>query len=299
MTGILPVNKPVGFTSFDVIGKLRGVTRTRKIGHSGTLDPMATGVLLLFFGVATKAVDILIDENKCYVAKLKFGMSTDTQDVTGRVLKETKSHVTKEEFLAVTKKFIGKQEQLPPMYSAVKVNGRPLYDLAREGKTVERARKEIEIYSIVLNNFDEASQTAEIEVSCGKGTFIRTLINDMGEILGCGAVMSELCRTRASGFTLDECFSIKDIEELMAKGCLEEKLIPVDRLFTSLQRLTLDDFDRKLYRNGVPLDLEKRSLEIINGDIAVFDKEDMLLGISYMDMDAKELKLKKMLNTDK
>ncbi len=299
MTGVLPVKKPAGFTSFDVIGKLRGVTKTRKIGHSGTLDPMATGVLPLFFGGATKVCDMLIDEDKCYIAKLEFGLSTDTQDTTGKVLKKTESHVTEEEFRIVMGKFVGKQMQLPPMYSAVKVNGRPLYDLAREGKTVERAQKEIEVYSIVLKAFDEQRQTAEIEVSCGKGTFIRTLINDMGEILGCGAAMSELQRTKACGFDISECYSIEDIENLMREGSFEEKLISIERLFDSLPKLVLSDFDRRLYRSGVPLDLQKRRWKYIEGDIAVYDESGMLLGISYMDTEANELKLKKMLNTDK
>ena len=299
MTGILPVKKPAGFTSFDVIGKLRGVTKTRKIGHSGTLDPMATGVLPLFFGGATKCCDILPNEDKRYAADIKFGIVTDTQDTTGRVLKECESHVSKEEFAAVAAGFIGKQMQLPPMYSAVKVNGRPLYDLAREGKTVERAQKEIEVYDIVLVEFDEHAQTARIEVSCGKGTFIRTLINDMGEKLGCGASMSALERTMAAGFDISECYTIGDIEDMMKEGTFEEHLMPVERLFEGLPRLVLGEFDRRLYRSGVPLELKKRGWGGIDGNIAVFDESGMLLGISYMDEDANELKLCKMLNTDK
>ncbi len=299
MTGILPVKKPAGFTSFDVIGKLRGVTKTRKIGHSGTLDPMATGVLPLFFGGATKCCDILPNEDKRYAADIKFGIVTDTQDTTGRVLKECESHVSKEEFAAVAAGFIGKQMQLPPMYSAVKVNGRPLYDLAREGKTVERAQKEIEVYDIVLVEFDEHAQTARIEVSCGKGTFIRTLINDMGEKLGCGASMSALERTMAAGFDISECYTIGDIEDMMKEGTFEEHLMPVERLFEGLPRLVLGEFDRRLYRSGVPLELKKRGWGGIDGNIAVFDESGMLLGISYMDEEANELKLRKMLNTDK
>lgn len=299
MTGILPVKKPAGFTSFDVIGKLRGVTKTRKIGHSGTLDPMATGVLPLFFGGATKCCDILPNEDKRYAADIKFGIVTDTQDTTGRVLKECESHVSKEEFAAVAAGFIGKQMQLPPMYSAVKVNGRPLYDLAREGKTVERAQKEIEVYDIVLVEFDEHAQTARIEVSCGKGTFIRTLINDMGEKLGCGASMSALERTMAAGFDISECYTIGDIEDMMKEGTFEEHLMPVERLFEGLPRLVLGEFDRRLYRSGVPLELKKRGWGGIDGNIAVFDESGMLLGISYMDEEENELKLRKMLNTDK
>ncbi|MBR5310127.1 MAG: tRNA pseudouridine(55) synthase TruB [Oscillospiraceae bacterium] len=299
MSGILPVKKPQGFTSFDVIGKLRGVTKTRKIGHSGTLDPMATGVLPLFFGGATKCCDILPNGDKKYVADLKFGIVTDTQDTTGKILSECESHVTKTDFIAVMEGFIGKQLQLPPMYSAVKINGRPLYDLAREGKTVERAQKEIEVYEINLLDFDEHAQTARIEVSCGKGTFIRTLINDMGEKLGCGAAMSSLERTAACGFDISECYTISEIEEMMKEGTFEQHLIPIERLFESLPRLVLDDFDKRLYRSGVPLELQKRGWGGIEGDIAVFDESGMLLGLSYMDEEANELKLKKMLNTDK
>ena len=299
MSGILPVKKPAGFTSFDVIGKLRGVTKTRKIGHSGTLDPMATGVLPLFFGGATKCCDILPNEDKCYVADLKFGIVTDTQDTTGRVLKECESHVSKEEFEHVMAGFVGKQMQTPPMYSAVKVNGRPLYDLAREGKIVERAQKEIEVYDIKLLEFDEHAQTSKIEVSCGKGTFIRTLINDMGEKLGCGASMSALERTMAAGFDISECYTISEIEKMMREGTFEEHLMPVERLYESLPKLVLSDFDRRLYRSGVPLELQKRGWGGISGNIAVFDESGMLLGISFMDEEANELKLLKMLNTDK
>lgn len=299
MTGVLPVKKPAGFTSFDVIGKLRGVTKTRKIGHSGTLDPMATGVLPLFFGSATKCCDILQNEDKRYVADVKFGIVTDTQDTTGRVLKECESHVTEAQFREVMAGFIGKQMQLPPMYSAVKVNGRPLYDLAREGKTVERAQKEIEVYGINLLEFNEHAQTARMEVSCGKGTFIRTLINDMGEKLGCGASMSSLERTMAGGFDISECYTIADVEAMMQDGTFEEHLIPIERLFEDLPRLVLSDFDKRLYRSGVPLELQKRGWSGIEGNIAVFDESGMILGISYMDEEANELKLRKMLNTDK
>ena len=299
MTGILPVKKPQKFASFDVIGKLRGVTKTRKIGHSGTLDPMATGVLPLFFGGATKCCDLLPNEDKRYVADIKFGIVTDTQDTTGRVLKESESRVTEGEFAEVMSGFIGKQMQTPPMYSAVKINGRPLYDLAREGKVVERAQKEIEVYDIKLLEFDEHAQTAKIKVSCGKGTFIRTLINDMGEKLGCGASMSALERTMAAGFELSECFTISEIEEMMKDGTFEEHLMPVERLYNALPRLVLDDFDKRLYRSGVPLELQKRGWGGISGNIAVFDEGGMLLGISFMDEEANELKLRKMMNTDK
>ena len=163
----------------------------------------------------------------------------------------------------------------------------------------ERAQKEIEVYDIKLLEFDEHAQTAKIEVSCGKGTFIRTLIYDMGEKLGCGASMTALERTMAAGFELSECYTISEIEEMMQSGNFEEHLIPIERLYENLPKLVLSDFDKRLYRSGVPLDLQKRGWGGIFGNIAVFDESGMLLGISYMDEEANELKLRKMLNTDK
>lgn len=294
LNGILPVDKPAGFTSFDVIAKLRGVTHTKKIGHSGTLDPMATGVLPLFFGTATKACSVLPNEDKRYAASLKFGITTDTEDITGRVLSQMTSAVTEEQLRAAAKAFVGVQMQTPPMYSAVKVGGRPLYDLARKGREVERPAKEINVYSITVTAFDEAAQTAQIEVFCGKGTYIRTLIADMGRALGCGAVMTALRRTEAGGFRESECYTIAEVQEMMAQNTLEAALLPVQRLFDGLPALKLCDFDARLYCNGVPLELEKRGFGGISGDIAVYDRGGKFLGISYMDEAANELKLKKL-----
>ena len=294
LSGILPVDKPAGFTSFDVIAKLRGVTHTRKIGHSGTLDPMATGVLPLFFGTATKACSILPNEDKRYAASLRLGMTTDTEDITGKILSETPSAVTEERFRAVAAEFVGALMQTPPMYSAVKVGGRPLYDLARKGREVERPAKEIRVYSLDVTAFDEEAQTAQIEVFCGKGTYIRTLIVDMGRILGCGAVMTALRRTEAGGFCESECYTIAEVQEMMANGTLEAALLPPKRLFDSLPRLELCDFDARLYQNGVPLELEKRGWGGISGDIAVYDCRGKFLGVSYMDEAENELKLRKL-----
>ena len=294
LSGILPVDKPAGFTSFDVIAKLRGVTHTRKIGHSGTLDPMATGVLPLFFGTATKACSILPNEDKRYAASLRLGMTTDTEDITGKVLSEAPSAVTEERFRAVAAEFVGALMQTPPMYSAVKVGGRPLYDLARKGREVERPAKEIMVYSLDVTAFDEEAQTAQIEVFCGKGTYIRTLIADMGRILGCGAVMAALRRTEAGGFRESECYTIAEVQEMMANGTLEAALLPPERLFDGLPRLELCDFDVHLYQNGVPLELEKRDWGGISGDIAVYDRRGKFLGISYMDEAENELKLRKL-----
>lgn len=294
LNGILPIDKPEDFTSFDVIAKLRGVTHTKKIGHSGTLDPMATGVLPLFFGDATKACSVLQNEDKRYSAELRLGITTDTEDITGKILSKSISEVTEEQFRKAAAAFVGKQMQTPPMYSAVKVDGRPLYDLARKGREVERPAKEITVYAIDVTEFCEAEQTAKIEVACGKGTYIRTLIADIGRVLGCGAAMTKLRRTEAGGFAIKECYTIAEVQEMEKNGTLEAALLPVERLFDRLPKLILCDFDAHLYKNGVPLELKKRGWGGINGDIAVFDRCENFLGISRMDEEENELKLRKL-----
>lgn len=295
MDGILPINKPSGFTSFDVVAKMRGMTGTKKIGHSGTLDPMATGVLPLFLGSATKAVSVLPDEDKRYTASLRLGVRTDTQDITGAVTETRESRVTEDELRAALGTFAGRQFQTPPMFSAKKVDGTPLYDLAREGRTVEREPKEIEIYSIELVSFDPAGQCAVIDVSCGKGTFIRTLIDDLGVKLGVGATMTSLVRTRASGFDLSECVTLEEAQALCDGGKLEERLVSPARLFRGLPRLGLSEYDTHLYKNGVHLSLSKRGWKGVAGMIAVYGPDGSLLGISRMDEIADELKLLKLL----
>lgn len=298
ISGIIPVDKPAGFTSFDVVAKVRGITHQKKIGHSGTLDPMATGVLPLFFNEATKTLSILQDEDKKYVACLKFGIKTDTQDITGEILSQKESSVSYELFTEVIKKFIGRQFQVPPMYSATKINGVPLYDLARQGIEVERKSKEIQIYSIDIKSFDEQNQKAEIEVSCGRGTFIRTLISDMGDMLGCGAVMTDLRRTKACGFDISECLSLEEIQVLSNQGNLEGKAVSPKRLFQNLPKIVLGEYDSRLYSNGVELELKKRNFSHMNGLIAIFNESGNLLGISEMNLDENKLKLIKMLNIE-
>ena len=298
MNGILPVDKPERFTSFDVIGKLRGVTHTKKIGHSGTLDPMATGVLPLFFGNATKALSVLPDEDKAYVAEVFFGVTTATEDMTGEILTKTDSRVTEQEFTALFPRFCGEIKQIPPMVSAVKVGGQPLYKLARQGKEIEREARKISVYAINLLEFDEEAQKAKIEVSCGKGTYIRTLIADMGKALGCGAAMGKLRRTKAGSFCLSDCLTIGEVCERMKNGTLEEALLPIERLFEHLPKLVLNDFDEHLYRNGVPLELQKRGWEMISGTVAVYNKKGEILGLSEMDEKQNELTLIKLFRSN-
>ena len=202
VNGIIIVNKEAGFTSHDVVAKMRGICGQRKIGHTGTLDPQATGVLPVCLGSATKLCDLLSDKKKEYVAELLLGVKTDTQDTTGQVLEERKVETSEEEILRICAGFLGEQEQVPPMYSALKVNGKKLYELAREGKVVERKARPITIYELEVQEI--ALPVVRLRVLCSKGTYIRTLCEDIGEALGCGGAMQSLVRTRVERFFLQE-----------------------------------------------------------------------------------------------
>ena len=197
MNGIILVDKPKDFTSFDVCAKMRGILKTRSVGHGGTLDPMATGVLPIFVGRATKCCDILPISDKTYIAGLKLGITTDTEDITGAVLAQSDVKITKDQLHKVVGSFVGNISQVPPMYSAVKVNGKKLYDLARQGITVERKARSITIYSINILSEDYEKNEFILEVSCSKGTYIRTLCSDIGRALGCGGTLFSLRRAMA------------------------------------------------------------------------------------------------------
>lgn len=258
LQGVLCMHKPQEFTSFDVIGKLRGILHIRRLGHTGTLDPMATGVLPVLVGAATKACDILPDQDKCYRAAVRFGMETDTEDIWGRPAAEYPAmHVTEAALRAVLPQFIGTISQIPPMYSAVSVDGKRLYELARKGEAVQRPARTVQVYDITLEQFDEENQNAVLSVSCGKGTYIRTLLADMGRALGGGAVMTSLCRTAACGFTLAQCFTFEEVETFCQAGTLGEHLISTEQLFASLPALQLDAEQTRLYRSGVKLALHR------------------------------------------
>lgn len=249
MNGIIIIDKPSGWTSHDVVSKLRGLLRERRIGHGGTLDPMATGVLPVFVGRATRAVEFCESAEKEYLAGMRFGLTTDTQDITGRVLTESGSSVTAGELEAVLPRFTGELEQLPPMYSAVKVGGKKLYELARRGMEAERKPRAVTIRTLELTGWD--GKDALLRVVCSKGTYVRTLIHDIGEDLGCGAAMSSLRRTRAGSFTLSDARTLEEVEAASQSGTADLLLRPVDSLFAALPRLTVTEEGEKRIRNGV------------------------------------------------
>ena len=269
--GIIVINKPRDWTSMDVCAKLRGVYREKRVGHAGTLDPMATGVLPVFVGQATKAVSFAEDGKKEYCASLRLGVVTDTQDIWGTVLREAPANVTEGDLRAALPQFTGEIEQEPPMYSAIKVQGQKLYELARKGVEVERKPRRISIYELELLERDENGDWG-LRVVCSKGTYIRTLCHDIGAALGCGGCMSALTRTMAAGFTLDEAVTLEDAQE---RG--EALLRPVDSLFRQYPAYRIDyaEAERRC-RCGNPI----RAFNSKDGIYRVYGQDGAFLALS-------------------
>lgn len=260
MDGIINVYKEKGFTSHDVVAKLRGILRMKKIGHTGTLDPAAEGVLPVCLGKGTRLCDMLTDKTKTYRAVLLLGQETDTQDTTGVVQAEYPVHVTEEEVRKAIVSFLGDYMQIPPMYSALKVNGKKLYELARQGKEVERQARPVQILDIQIESIDLPRAT--FFVTCSKGTYIRTLCYDIGRKLGCGGCMESLLRTRVDRFELKDSLTLSQIEKLRDEGRLEEAVVPVEGVFLRLPALVTKPGDGdKLLHNGNPFPAELAEAE--------------------------------------
>lgn len=269
-SGIIIINKPAGWTSMDVCAKLRGIFHEKRVGHAGTLDPMATGVLPVFVGQATKAVSFAESGEKEYLARLRLGLTTDTQDTTGTVLSELPVTVTEEDLRAVLPRFTGEIEQIPPMYSAVKVQGRKLYELARKGAEVERKPRAVTIFALELLGQTGKNEYA-LRVRCSKGTYIRTLCHDIGAVLGCGGAMSALERTMAAGFTLSEAVTLEQVQAQK-----ETLLRPTDSLFRSYGAYHIADAEtERRCRCGNPI----RS-DVENGTYRVYGMDGSFLALS-------------------
>ena len=248
-SGILIVDKPAGWTSMDVCAKLRGIFHEKRVGHGGTLDPMATGVLPVFIGRATRAVEFAEKSDKEYIAGLKLGVVTNTQDTSGEILEERPVRVGREELEAALERFRGDILQVPPMYSAIKINGKKLYELARKGKEVERKPRTIRIDALgVLNEIPPEGTDYLLRVVCSKGTYVRTLCHDVGRTLGCGGCMSSLRRTAVAGFTLRDARAMEEIQSAPDPAAL---LLPVEALFQDREKLVLSPAAEKKIRNGV------------------------------------------------
>lgn len=269
-TGILIVDKPSGWTSQDVVAKLRGVFHEKRVGHGGTLDPMATGVLPVFFGRATRAVEFFEHAQKAYIATLLLGTVTDTQDTTGTVLEQHAVAVSQQRLTATLADFTGEQQQLPPMYSAVKVNGKKLYEIARRGGEIARTPRTITVFEMRLLTFD--GNTAQLFIHCSKGTYVRTLCHDIGTALGCGGCMSALRRVRAGAYGEAEAISL---DEIIAHPQPEALLRPIDSLFSDLPSLTLTAPQEKCCRNGASFSSREAA-----GKYRVYSREGDFLALS-------------------
>ena len=297
MNGVLLIDKPKGFTSFDVIAVVRKLTGQRKTGHTGTLDPNATGVLTVLLGSATKAQDIILNHDKSYVAGFKLGLTTDTLDIWGTVTSKSESRVSRAEVERLIPKFSGEIEQVPPMYSAVKKDGQRLYDLARRGIEVERKARKVTVYKLALTDFDEETQEGTLEISCSKGTYVRTIIDDLGAALGTGAVMTALRRTFACGFSIDDCITLDDLKLLSEKGEAQTALRSVESLFYDCAEVEISDGQAKRFSNGGALDITRTALkkaEDIDGKIYRVKNADSFLGLAKADTSAGLLKIYKL-----
>jgi len=271
MNGLLIINKPKGYTSHDVVNVLRKKLNTRKVGHTGTLDPNATGVLPILVGTATKISKYLIEHEKTYVATMKLGKKTDTGDAEGKIIKEDINieDITKDKVERVLKNFIGKQCQIPPMYSAIKIDGKKLYEYAREGKKIEIPPREIEILNIDLITY--SNNEIKFSVRCSKGTYIRTLCEDIAEKLGTIGYMKELQRTSVNQFNINNSISIEDLENIN----IQEKIIPIEQIFKDKPKIELNNRKTELFLNGVQL-----THELNDGLYRVYNKNEFIgLGI--------------------
>ncbi len=273
MNGIILVDKPQDWTSHDVVAKLRGVLHERRIGHSGTLDPLATGLLVVFVGRATRAVEFAEADSKEYIAGLRLGLSTDTQDITGNVITRSDKLPDESAVREAVGRFVGDIWQIPPMYSAVKVGGKKLYELARRGQSVERAPRRIRVYSIEPEGRD--GEDYILKINCSKGTYVRTLCSDIGDALGCGACMSSLRRISAGAFTVDNAHSLEAIEAAAREDRLSDILLPADSLFADHPELKVGQNTAKRLKNGNIINISAE-----DGDYRVYSDsgEFLLLG---------------------
>lgn len=278
-SGVINIYKEAGYTSHDVVAKLRGILKQKKIGHTGTLDPQAQGVLPVCLGKGTKLCDLLADHDKEYEAVLRLGITTDTQDMEGNVLQESSVQVSEEEVRTCILSFQGEQMQVPPMYSALKVNGKKLYELAREGKVVERKARPVTFHKMEVLWMELPK--VKIRVQCSKGTYIRTLCNDIGEKLGCGGCMEELLRTRVERFALEDAVKLDEVQKAMEEGTVDSLILPVDRIFDQYPTAKTTTQGDLLVHNGNRLfsELLQEEPEAESGYVRVYDSEDTFIGL--------------------
>lgn len=293
--GIINIHKEAGFTSHDVVAKMRGILRQKKIGHTGTLDPQATGVLPVCLGSGTKLCDMLTDKDKEYVAELLLGVVTDTQDTTGEILEKKPVEVDADAVREAVMSFVGPYDQVPPMYSALKVDGKKLYELARAGKEVERKARPVTIYEIEIIEIN--LPIVKMRVACSKGTYIRTLCADIGEKLGCGGTMQSLLRTKVERFALEDAITLSELEKLRDEERIEEVVVPVDKVFAECPALHIRSDLAKLLENGnaiYPNQTEEKKYYAPGKQVRFYRNDESFAGIYAYDEKEKRYKPVKM-----
>lgn len=281
--GIINIYKEAGFTSHDVVAKLRGILGQKKIGHTGTLDPDATGVLPVCLGVGTKLCDMLTDEGKEYVAELYLGVMTDTQDMSGTVLSRADVLIEEKQLREIIYSFIGEYEQIPPMYSALKVNGKKLYELARQGKVVERQPRTVHIDEIEI--LEISLPLIKMRVACSKGTYIRTLCDDIGKKAGCGGAMKSLIRSRVGSFKIEDALKLDKVEELVRSNAIEDSIIKIDSMFPELAKSSVKPEYNKLLINGNCLELKMVDITEKSDDSGDSTACNSLSGVDRLSID--------------
>lgn len=295
MQGLILIDKPENITSFGAVAKIKRIAYEKRVGHTGTLDPMATGVLPVLLGRATALSGLLTLADKRYTAKVKLGVATDTEDITGNIISETKVSVTDLQLEAALKLFTGKIMQMPPMYSAIKKDGVRLYKLAREGKTAEVEAREIEIFSISLISPLNNQNVFEIDVHASKGTYIRSLARDIGEHLGCGACLTELRRTYTGGFSIEDCVSLDTLNE----ENITEHIISEERAVAHLREVLVTEKQAVRFCNGGQLDLERLKIKALkNGELVRVKLNDKFLGVGFADLEKNQLAIKCIINKE-
>lgn len=291
MQGLILLNKPEGITSFAAVKKIKWLSGEKRVGHTGTLDPLATGVLPIFLGRATALAGILLDADKSYVATVKLGITTDTCDITGAVLSEQKAEVSEDVLKVALKRFVGETEQIPPIYSALKKDGVRLYDLAREGKTVEIEPRKINISRIELLEFEK--DTFKIAVDCSKGTYIRSLCRDIGEALGCGATMTALERTATSGFKIEDTVSL----DKLTKENIEDFIKPEEDALLYLREVNVTEKQAIRFSNGGQLSYERlKKTDFFDGELVRVHYRDLFLGVGIADNKNEQLAIRCVIN---
>ncbi len=293
MTGIICLDKPRDMSSFMAVKRASRILGVKKAGHTGTLDPMATGVLVIMLGHCTRFIELLPEHRKSYTARVKLGVTTDTLDITGEILTTCDVNVTKEQLLSACENFKGEIMQTPPMYSALKKDGERLYDLARKGIEIEREQRKITIEKLEIYDFDGVEFS--MDVTCSAGTYIRSLCDDIGRVLGCGAVMTELRRTEANGFSIENSVNLEELEKLVSENKAESVITSVERALMSYPEITVTKPQANRFHNGGALDYERLHGNYPVGIYRVYSPEKILLGLGEIKEEKGNLEVRRVL----